>query len=121
MVAVLTLFFEVLLALLVLGVSGAGMLLLWAQKPRRLLAWHNRRRHRDLNRKYNATTDSARRNQIAQLMLVRDRDKLHETGLAYTGRYPDIYDYHIPPGKLGLLVSRRRRADRMADAPSARA
>jgi hypothetical protein len=78
-------------------------------------AWLNRRRHPELAKQYRGASQSERF-QIAQNMLVRDRILARLKGVKSSSpRYPDVWDYHVPPGRHGEIVARIRRAAARSD------
>ena len=81
----------------------------------RFRAWRNRWKHPKLAREYRRA-DVFDRCMIAQDMLCIDREMLRMHGVSSDSPlYPDVWDYHIPPGRIGWFLVRERRADSRAE------
>jgi hypothetical protein len=72
---------------------------LWA----RLQTARNRRRHADLNKKYREANDAATRSSIADEMMERDRKAQRSSSSNRAD--PILWDYFIPPGRIGWKMA----------------
>lgn len=111
---------DVSLALAIFSVACFGIVLTLRipELRARLHARRNRRRHPKLAKQYRRSKIFDRFI-IAQEMLIIDRDMLRDRGVSpRSPEYPDVWDYHIPPGRSGWRRVRMRRKERMLDEQS---
>jgi hypothetical protein len=116
MLVALTFIFKVALGVVLVAVGVGGLFYQFGPNAEwRREALRNRQRHPDLLTKYDRARDEQERFLIAQSMLARDLEKLHESGAERPDGDPDVWDYHVPFSPFGKDLAVQSRRMRAAD------